>query len=162
VRRLTDAERLGNLAPVWYSDRRPEVRRLLFEYLDQPLNAFRHEALVKRLFKLAEQAGDDGGMARFLGAFAPSGRRGVKKRSGRVIAVGESQEAADALVDQLRARGLIAYRRTQDTVHSFWPEEVLVSPLGTALWRPYWPRRVKNAPFGTPVDQLRGKVPVGP
>src|SRR5262249_46675044 len=59
VRRLTDAERLGNLAPVWYGDRRPEVRRLLFEYLDQPLNAFRHEALVKRLFKLAERAGDD-------------------------------------------------------------------------------------------------------
>jgi hypothetical protein len=162
VRRLTDAERLGNLAPVWYGDRRPEVRRLLFEYLDQPLNAFRHEALVKRLFKLAERAGDDEVMARFLVAFDRSVRRVVRKRSRRVVAVCESQEAADALVDQLRARGLIAYRRTQDTVHSFWPEAVLVSPPGTALWRPYWPRRVKNAPFGTPVDQLRGKVPVGP
>ncbi len=55
LRQFDDAEVLGSFASRWFADRRPEARNLLFAYLDRPLNAFRHEALVKRLFKLAEK-----------------------------------------------------------------------------------------------------------
>src|SRR5690349_9309939 len=79
LRRLTDADRLGNLAARWYDDRRPEARLLLLTYLDQPLNSYRHEALVKRLFKRAEAAGDDEVMGWFLAAFDRSLRRKLVK-----------------------------------------------------------------------------------
>ena len=48
VRRLTDADRLGEFAARWYADRRPEARRLLHDYLDRPLNSYRHEVLNQR------------------------------------------------------------------------------------------------------------------
>lgn len=75
LRRLATPDRLATFASRWYADTRPASRRLLLEYLDRPLNAFRHEPLVKRLFKLAEAAGDDQIMARFLVAFDRSLRR---------------------------------------------------------------------------------------
>src|SRR5262245_52991317 len=65
-RRITDADRLGDFAAKWLADRRPASRQRLLEYLNRPLNAFRHEALVKRLFKRAEQTEDDEVMGRFL------------------------------------------------------------------------------------------------
>jgi hypothetical protein len=80
VRRLHDPARLGTLAAQWYADVRPEARQLLCDYLDQPLNAFRHEPLVKCLFKLVEQAADDPLMARFLVALDRSERRVRRKR----------------------------------------------------------------------------------
>ena len=81
LRRLHDPDALGRFAAVWYDDRRPAARRLLLLYLDQPLNAPRHEPLVKRLFKLAETAGDDEIMGRFLVLFDRSVRRQRRKRS---------------------------------------------------------------------------------
>lgn len=75
IRRFHDADALAGFAATWLDDPRPEARRLLFEYLDRPLNAFRHEGLVKRLFKRAEAAGDDLLMARFLVLFDRSNRR---------------------------------------------------------------------------------------
>jgi hypothetical protein len=75
LRKVHDAERLGSFAQRWFADSRPWARQLLFDYLILPLNAFRHEALVKRLFKLAEKADDDALMARFLVAFDRSVRR---------------------------------------------------------------------------------------
>ena len=54
LRRIHLPDLLGGLAPRWFADRRTEARRLLLQYLDQPLDAYRHEPLVKRLFKLAE------------------------------------------------------------------------------------------------------------
>ena len=57
LRSFYDAEALASFAARWYADKRPASRRLLLEYLDRPLNAFRHEPLVKRLFKQAEAAG---------------------------------------------------------------------------------------------------------
>jgi hypothetical protein len=45
------------------------VRQALLRYLDTDLSRVHHRALVKRLFKLAEQAGDDEAMAHFLAAF---------------------------------------------------------------------------------------------
>jgi hypothetical protein len=79
IRRVLDCDRLGAFAAPWYNDRRPAARRLLLDYLDRPLNAPRHEALVKRLFKLAEAAGDDEVMGRFLVAFDRSVRRKRRK-----------------------------------------------------------------------------------
>src|SRR5262245_452619 len=75
LRRLSNPDRLGGFAPKWLADRRPSSRRLLLEYLDRPLNAYRHEALVKRLFKAAEKSGDDEAMGAFLVAFDRAQRR---------------------------------------------------------------------------------------
>jgi hypothetical protein len=82
LRALHDCDKLGAFAAPWYNDRRPAARRLLLDYLGRPLNAPRHEALVKRLFKLAEAAGDDEVMGRFLVLFDRSIRR-VRKKSHR-------------------------------------------------------------------------------
>ena len=75
IREVHDADALAAFAATWFEDRRPASRRLLFEYLDRPLNAFRHEGLIKRLFKKAEAEGDDPLMARFLVLFDRSIRR---------------------------------------------------------------------------------------
>jgi hypothetical protein len=69
LRHVHDAERLGKFAARWLADQRPVARQLLVNYLSLPLNACRHEALVKRLFKGAEKAGDDELMGVFLVAF---------------------------------------------------------------------------------------------
>ncbi|CAN5910705.1 hypothetical protein BH23PLA1_BH23PLA1_44110 [soil metagenome] len=105
VRQLDDADRLGTFAAKWYDDKRPEARALLLEYLDRPLNAYRHEALVKRLFKRANAAGDDRVMAAFLVAFDRSVRRSrsistrVFSRSFRTI------HQAERVADWLRNAG---------------------------------------------------------
>src|SRR6516165_5974156 len=77
---INDAELLGGFAEGWYANPSPDARRLLLAYLERPLNAYRHEALVKRLFKRAEAAGDDAVMARFLVAFDRSVRRVERRR----------------------------------------------------------------------------------
>jgi hypothetical protein len=46
-----------------YSDTCVEVHNLLLACLEHLLNAARHESLVKRLLKSADNAGDDGVMA---------------------------------------------------------------------------------------------------
>jgi hypothetical protein len=81
LRNIADPDKLGLFSAKWYADKRPASRRLMFEYLARPLNAFRHEALVKRLFKLAEKNGDDELMGRFLVAFDRSIRRVRKSRT---------------------------------------------------------------------------------
>jgi hypothetical protein len=80
LRAIHDADKLGNFAPRWYADKRIQARHLLLEYLRRPLNAFRHEALVKRLYKLAEAAGDDEVMAHFAVGFDDSIHRVRKTR----------------------------------------------------------------------------------
>src|SRR5947208_12999466 len=80
LRSVDDADALADFAGPWYDDRRPGSRRLLLEYLDRPLNAYRHEGLVKRLFKHAETAGDDQAMGRFLVLFDRSIRRVIRTR----------------------------------------------------------------------------------
>src|SRR5262245_34540123 len=81
LRRVTDAERLGAFAARWLADRRPLARQFLFEYLGQPLNAYRHEPLVKRLFKQAEAAGNDEVTAAFLVFFDRSIRKAKRRRN---------------------------------------------------------------------------------
>src|SRR5437764_15089968 len=66
LRGFHDADALAAFAATWYADPRPAARQFLLDYLGRPLNAYRHEPLVKRLFKLAEHAGDDLMMGRFL------------------------------------------------------------------------------------------------
>ncbi len=75
--RIEDADRLGAFAKTWFSDHRTEARQLLKEYLLLPLSHFRHEALVKRLFKLASAAEDDEVMGWFMVALDRSVRREV-------------------------------------------------------------------------------------
>lgn len=140
VRQIGDAERLGALAPRWFADRRPEARRLLFDYLDRPLNAFRHEALVKRLFKLAEAAGDDALMARFLVAFDRSIRRTIKDRVRGEFQILPNEQAANELATAWRAQGFIAVGLWRNLVarYEVWGhrrEAVVVSPRQTAMPR---------------------------
>src|SRR5262245_25552683 len=97
LRGFDDAEALGAFAPRWIADRRPEARALLFDYLDRPLNAFRHEALVKRLFKRAEAAGDDALMAGFLVLFDRSVRRDQGRRIHREFRECKDEAEANAL-----------------------------------------------------------------
>jgi hypothetical protein len=81
LRCIHDADRLGKFAGRWLADKRPAARQLLIAYLSLPLNAYRHEALVKRLFKGAEAAGDDELMGVFLVAFDRSIRRARRKQT---------------------------------------------------------------------------------
>lgn len=78
--RIEDADRLGTFAATWFGDRRPASRRFLIAYLQLPFANYRHEALIKRLFKLAEQAADDELMAYFTVGFDRSIRREQAKR----------------------------------------------------------------------------------
>ncbi|MCK6545182.1 hypothetical protein L6R52_04885 [Myxococcota bacterium] len=81
VLRSTNAKALGALAPRWYRDPRPELRRMLLEYVDDGLERPHHQPLVKRLYKLAEQAKDHEALAHFLVAFDHLARRQLKTRT---------------------------------------------------------------------------------
>jgi hypothetical protein len=105
LRKVHDAERLGDFANRWLADSRPWARQLLFDYLDLPLNAFRHEALVKRLFKLAEKAEDDALMARFLVAFDRSVRREKSNRSKYLRGAFATRPEAEAWMRQVNEAG---------------------------------------------------------
>ena len=111
LRSVDDANALGKFAERWYSNPSPNARKLLLAYLGRPLNAYRHEALIKRLFKRAEAAGDDAVMARFLVCFDRSIRRVIRQRRHREHAQLGSREEAERLVAQWKAQGFDeAYR----------------------------------------------------
>src|SRR3954447_4374298 len=115
LRAFHDSETLASFAARWYGDRRSASRRALLEYLDRPLNAYRHEAFVKRLFKLAEAAGDDEVMARFLVLFDRSIRRRRQKIHRYRSELVEGREPAEALAALWRSQG-----RQQVTVWENW------------------------------------------
>lgn len=75
------AHRLGALAEKWFRDERPWARRMLLAYVDDGCDRAGHKPLVKRLYKLAEAAGDDEAMAHFLAAFDRLSRRLLISRS---------------------------------------------------------------------------------
>jgi hypothetical protein len=124
LRRVHDAERLGNFANRWFADSRPWVRQFLFDYLDLPLNAYRHEALVKRLFKLAEKAGDDLLMARLMVAFDRSVRRAKSDRRRYVSHAFTTRPEAEAWLRQLNEIGADSVRLRdvggRYQVHASW------------------------------------------
>lgn len=140
LRAFDDPEILGTFAPRWLDDRRPEARDLLFAYLDRPLNAFRHEALVKRLFKLAEAAGDDALMARFLVAFDRSIRRAMGKQVHFESQEVNDEPTANALAASWRDRGFESVNvwrnwRQRYQVSGRRTEPCLVSPRDTTMPR---------------------------
>ncbi|HEX3763896.1 MAG TPA: hypothetical protein VHW23_34610, partial [Kofleriaceae bacterium] len=75
------ASGLAGLAERWYQDARPWARDMLRAYIDDGCDRPWHKALVKRLFKLAEAAGDDELMTHFLVAFDRLSRRYLIKES---------------------------------------------------------------------------------
>ena len=77
LRRSTGAAKLAALAERWYRDPRPWARAALLRYVDDGCDRPHHRALVKRLFKAAEAAGDDEAMAAFLVAFDRLTRRSL-------------------------------------------------------------------------------------
>ncbi len=164
LRRITDAERLGAFAPRWYGDPRPEARRLLLDYLDQPLNAFRHEPLVKRLFKLAEAAGDDEVMGRFLVLFDRSVRRVLKDRRQSRSQVVDTKLQAEELAGRWRDKGFDTffwqnwavddkgkYVERGFRVTRSWQAEVMRVPDATTMWRTRGEAAKKPYPLTDPV-----------
>jgi hypothetical protein len=140
LRQFHDAATLAAFAERWSADRRPESRRLLLAYLERPLNAFRHEPLVKRLFKRAEQAGDDEVLARFLVLFDRSIRRVRRTRRHYESRTVPDQEQAEALVQSWKDQGFLsawswAIRSGQWYVAGSRSEEVVIVPRNTAMPR---------------------------
>jgi len=139
LRQIADADLLGALAGPWYEDRRPASRRLLFDYLNRPLNAYRHEVLVKRLFKLAERATDDEVMGRFLVLFDRSIRRARRRRRHSEWQTFESRDAALALVRRWEAEGAdnASLYEWNDRFHVYgrWTGEMIRIPRETEMPR---------------------------
>jgi hypothetical protein len=74
-------KKLAALAEPWLSDARPAMRRALLAYVDDGCDRQHHKGLVKHLFKLAEERGDDELMAHFLVAFDRLSHRHVVERT---------------------------------------------------------------------------------
>jgi hypothetical protein len=143
LRAIDDADGLRAFADRWYANPSPTARRLLLEYLERPLNAYRHEALVKRLFKLAEAAGDDATMARFLAAFDRSLRRVRRKRH---------HLAEKSVADLDQARKLAA----SWTSHQYEYVQIYEQRNGSTLVRGWLSRVYVTVPGGTTMP--RGKL----
>lgn len=139
LRRCDDGVRLAAFATSWHADRRPQARRFLLEYLCRPLNAFQHEGLVKRLFKLAEKTGDDEALAHFLVLFDRSTRRRHQKTSKYVNESFSSQAAALQRERQWQAAGAenTGVSGWGGTFYAWarWPIERLAMPRETTMPR---------------------------
>lgn len=151
LRRVHYADRLGAFAPVWFADPRPFARRALHDYLSRPLNCYRHEPLVKRLFKLAEKAGDDELMGAFLVAFDRSVRR-VRKTITRF----KHEQFASRAAAEAAARQWIAVGFTVPSITEWGnrvyanatrADEVVATPGNTAMPRPAEKHWKKNQPL---------------
>jgi hypothetical protein len=133
LRRIHDAERLGNFAKVLYNDTRTATRRSMLLYLQAPFNAFRHEALLKRLFKLAEAAKDDEVMACFMVGLDRSIRREKRSRN-----------------------------RYDWSTRESWVEEHVVTPRGTEMPKkgnPFiYQNRITGEPMAAPTPEKNGRV----
>jgi hypothetical protein len=140
LRAFHDAEALASFAARWYGDKRPASRRLLLEYLDRPLNAYRHEPLVKRLFKTAEAAGDEELMARFLVLFDRTIRRELSQRTHSESHRCKTQADAQAVIARwngLELDNVSSWEDSQGQFHVFgsWSEPVIRTPPGTTMPR---------------------------
>ena len=140
IRLIHLAERLVDFAPRWFSDARPFARRALFEYLSRPLNCYRHEPLVKRLFKLAGKAGDDELMGAFLAAFDRTIRRAKRMRTRYKQQSFSTRGEAEQNVRSWEADGYVNAQITQSRkqfyAYAWKQEEVVVMPGNTKMPRP--------------------------
>lgn len=128
LRGIADPDGLGDFAREWYSDPRPVARLLLFRYLSYPLNALRHEPLVKRLFKLADVAGDAETMAHFMVALDRTVRRRMKTKKrytyenargwGREVRVIEEEVQVDVFKESPREDWIV--QQIQHPQYSQW------------------------------------------
>ena len=139
LRAVRDADALADFAGPWFDDRRPASRQLLLDYLDCPLNAFRHEGLIKRLFKRAEAEGEDRLMARFLVLFDRSIRRVRRTRLKHMLEVvateGEVDEMA-ALWNSLGYRSVSTWTTSSGYyVSGRRPDEVIRHQARTTMPR---------------------------
>jgi hypothetical protein len=66
---LTSEKTQKPLAEKWFLDPRPFARQMLIRYIDHGCDEPFHRPMVKKLFKLAEAAGDDEIMGHFMVAF---------------------------------------------------------------------------------------------
>ena len=149
LRQTHAPEQLGAFSAKWIADPRPFARQALLEYLSLPLNCYRHEPLVKRLFKLAEAAGDDELMGAFLVAVDRSirrvRRRTVSSKSGRF----KSRAEAEAAIREwenlgFRNASVNSFRRGEFFAFASQPVEVVDNPLNK-MPRPKDERRQKRA-----------------
>jgi hypothetical protein len=131
LRHVHDADRLGNFAARWLADTRPAARQLLIAYLSLPLNAYRHEALVKRLFKGVEKAGDDELMGVFLVALDRSIRRKRKNIARGAWKRFSTRQQAEEHGRQLESEGYTTHvyaSGREFTVYGSRQEEVIAPP----------------------------------
>jgi hypothetical protein len=141
IRAFHDADVLASFAARWYGDKRMASRRLLLEYLDRPLSAYRHEALVKRLFKAAEAAGDDEAMGRFLVLFDRTIRREVSRRAHFESRITKSRAEAEELIARWNRLGpdnnVTSWEDSRGQIHFVgrWSEPVIRMPPGTTMPR---------------------------
>ena len=158
LRRVHFADRLGDFAPRWFNDPRPFARQALLDYLSRPLNAYRHEPLVKRMFKLAEKAGDDALMGAFLVALDRTVRRARRTITRHKHQTFDSRAAAEAAVRAWAAEG---YENAQinewnRNVYAYaWKREpVVATPANTTMPRPpdqAHPRTARDPRTGAPM-----------
>ena len=80
LREFTNSGKLQVAVEKWKGDKRPWARQMIQAYLAQPMNIRRHEVVVKRLFKQAEEKLDHEMMGWFLVAFDRLIRRYRSKR----------------------------------------------------------------------------------
>jgi hypothetical protein len=139
IRAVSDADALAGFAVTWYNDRRPDSRRWMLEYLNRPMNAFRHEGLVKRLFKRAEAENDDEIMAGFLVLFDRSIRRARRKRDRPLHTTVATPEEAREVVSLWERLGYSSVSssgfRGDFHVHGIRSEEVIVPPRRSTMPR---------------------------
>jgi hypothetical protein len=104
---------------------------------------------VKRLFKLAEKAGDDDVMARFLVLFDRSLRRQAMKRHRHLWRTLPSRQAAETLRDQCLAEGYAAsvHENTWQggfSVSGYRTDDVIAMPDYTTMGRNPWSAKLKG------------------
>ena len=152
LRRVHYADRLAGLAIRWASDQRPFARQAILDYLAQPLNCYRHEPLVKRLFKAVEAKGDDELMGTFLAAFDRTIRR-QRRMMNRFRHVNfPTRAAAEAAVREWEADGygdssIVSHRPGSFTAYATKQEPVVVAPKGTTMPRPRESQWRRNEEF---------------
>jgi hypothetical protein len=148
LRRVHFTDRLGQFAARWIADPRPFARAALLDYLARPLNCYRHEPLVKRLFKLAEKAGDDELMGRLLFAFDRTIRRVRKSVTRSKHGRFPTRVAAEAAVREWAIQGYTnssIYNSTNEFYAYAWKREpAVVIPGNTVMPRPSERERAKN------------------
>src|SRR5579872_4384184 len=136
LRSVHAPEQLGAFAAKWYADKRPFARQAIKDYLSLPLNCYRHEPLVKRLFKLVEAAKDDELMGAFLVAFDRSIRRVRKSITRSKYEHFTNREAAEVAVRTWETMGfqnvtINSYGGGRVYAYASKPEEVVVMPNNT-------------------------------